>query len=164
MDEDYDAIVLGTGLKECIISGLLSSVEQLKVDALINGQWRCNRPSKLLTGRKQRSAHLIGCRIPAVLSKDIFNRLLEKRSTKSIYIPNVWVCIQLNNSCNSDPKNGKRLPQYIRETNSIWRIDHNEKTWKHMHGEFYEILAMLEPEMQYTLTSLHKLCKDCQSC
>lgn len=24
MDEEYDAIVLGTGLKECIISGLLS--------------------------------------------------------------------------------------------------------------------------------------------
>jgi Rab GDP dissociation inhibitor len=24
MDEQYDAIVLGTGLKECIISGLLS--------------------------------------------------------------------------------------------------------------------------------------------
>lgn len=24
MDEDYDAIVLGTGLKECILSGLLS--------------------------------------------------------------------------------------------------------------------------------------------
>ena len=24
MDETYDAIVLGTGLKECIISGLLS--------------------------------------------------------------------------------------------------------------------------------------------
>ena len=31
MDEQYDAIVLGTGLKECIISGLLSSVEHLKV-------------------------------------------------------------------------------------------------------------------------------------
>ena len=31
MDEEYDAIVLGTGLKECIISGLLSSVEHLKV-------------------------------------------------------------------------------------------------------------------------------------
>jgi len=30
MDEEYDAIVLGTGLKECIISGLLS-VEGLKV-------------------------------------------------------------------------------------------------------------------------------------
>jgi len=30
MDESYDAIVLGTGLKECIISGLLS-VDGLKV-------------------------------------------------------------------------------------------------------------------------------------
>ena len=30
MDEDYDAIVLGTGLKECILSGLLS-VDGLKV-------------------------------------------------------------------------------------------------------------------------------------
>jgi RAB protein geranylgeranyltransferase component A len=30
MDEEYDAIVLGTGLKECIISGLLS-VKGLKV-------------------------------------------------------------------------------------------------------------------------------------
>ncbi len=30
MEEDYDAIVLGTGLKECIISGLLS-VDGLKV-------------------------------------------------------------------------------------------------------------------------------------
>ncbi len=32
MDEEYDAIVLGTGLKECIISGLLS-VDGLKVGA-----------------------------------------------------------------------------------------------------------------------------------
>jgi Rab GDP dissociation inhibitor len=31
MDETYDAIVLGTGLKECIISGLLS-VDGLKVN------------------------------------------------------------------------------------------------------------------------------------
>lgn len=30
MDEEYDAIVLGTGFKECIISGLLS-VDGLKV-------------------------------------------------------------------------------------------------------------------------------------
>ena len=30
MDASYDAIVLGTGLKECIISGLLS-VDGLKV-------------------------------------------------------------------------------------------------------------------------------------
>lgn len=30
MDTEYDAIVLGTGLKECIISGLLS-VDGLKV-------------------------------------------------------------------------------------------------------------------------------------
>ena len=30
MDEEYDAIVLGTGLKECILSGLLS-VEGYKV-------------------------------------------------------------------------------------------------------------------------------------
>jgi RAB protein geranylgeranyltransferase component A len=32
MNEEYDAIVLGTGLKECIISGLLS-VSGLKVRA-----------------------------------------------------------------------------------------------------------------------------------
>ena len=31
MDEKYDCIVLGTGLKECIISGVLSSVAKLKV-------------------------------------------------------------------------------------------------------------------------------------
>ncbi|PWA50436.1 GDP dissociation inhibitor [Artemisia annua] len=31
MDEEYDAIVLGTGLKECILSGLLSAVENYKV-------------------------------------------------------------------------------------------------------------------------------------
>lgn len=30
MDESYDAIVLGTGLKECVLSGLLS-VDGLKV-------------------------------------------------------------------------------------------------------------------------------------
>ena len=30
MDETYDAVVLGTGLKECILSGLLS-VDGLKV-------------------------------------------------------------------------------------------------------------------------------------
>lgn len=34
MDETYDAIVLGTGLKECIISGLLS-VDGLKVLLLL---------------------------------------------------------------------------------------------------------------------------------
>ena len=33
MDTSYDAIVLGTGLKECIISGLLS-VDGLKVSTL----------------------------------------------------------------------------------------------------------------------------------
>jgi hypothetical protein len=32
MDEEYDVIVLGTGLKECILSGLLS-VDGLKVGA-----------------------------------------------------------------------------------------------------------------------------------
>jgi len=32
MDEEYDVIVLGTGLKECILSGLLS-VDRLKVGA-----------------------------------------------------------------------------------------------------------------------------------
>jgi hypothetical protein len=32
MDEEYDVIVLGTGLKECILSGLLS-VDRLKVRA-----------------------------------------------------------------------------------------------------------------------------------
>lgn len=32
MDQEYDAIVLGTGLKECIISGLLS-VSGMKVCA-----------------------------------------------------------------------------------------------------------------------------------
>lgn len=31
MDEDYDVIALGTGLKECILSGLLSSVASQKV-------------------------------------------------------------------------------------------------------------------------------------
>lgn len=31
MDEEYDVIVLGTGLKECILSGLLS-VDGLKVN------------------------------------------------------------------------------------------------------------------------------------
>lgn len=30
MDEEYDVIVLGTGLKECVISGLLS-VDKYKV-------------------------------------------------------------------------------------------------------------------------------------
>lgn len=31
MDEEYDVIVLGTGLKECILSGLMSSVAEKKV-------------------------------------------------------------------------------------------------------------------------------------
>ena len=31
MDEDYDVIALGTGLKECILSGLMSSVANKKV-------------------------------------------------------------------------------------------------------------------------------------
>lgn len=35
MDASYDAIVLGTGLKECIISGLLS-VDGLKVIITLN--------------------------------------------------------------------------------------------------------------------------------
>lgn len=34
MDQDYDAIVLGTGLKECIISGLLS-VAGMKVHIVL---------------------------------------------------------------------------------------------------------------------------------
>lgn len=33
MDEEYDVVVLGTGLKECILSGLLS-VDGLKVSSL----------------------------------------------------------------------------------------------------------------------------------
>ena len=33
MDEEYDVVVLGTGLKECILSGLLS-VDGLKVLSL----------------------------------------------------------------------------------------------------------------------------------
>lgn len=36
MNEEYDAIVLGTGLKECIISGLLS-VDGLKVGGNLLG-------------------------------------------------------------------------------------------------------------------------------
>ena len=36
MDASYDAIVLGTGLKECIISGLLS-VDGLKVSTTACG-------------------------------------------------------------------------------------------------------------------------------
>jgi RAB protein geranylgeranyltransferase component A len=36
MDQEYDAIVLGTGLKECIISGLLS-VSGMKVRTLPSG-------------------------------------------------------------------------------------------------------------------------------
>lgn len=35
MDEEYDVIVLGTGLKECILSGLLS-VDGLKVFSFIH--------------------------------------------------------------------------------------------------------------------------------
>ena len=35
MDEEYDVIVLGTGLKECILSGLLS-VDGLKVILLLS--------------------------------------------------------------------------------------------------------------------------------
>lgn len=35
MDEEYDVIVLGTGLKECILSGLLS-VDGLKVFSLFH--------------------------------------------------------------------------------------------------------------------------------
>ncbi len=35
MEEAYDAIVLGTGLKECIISGLLS-VDGYKVSDMLN--------------------------------------------------------------------------------------------------------------------------------
>jgi RAB protein geranylgeranyltransferase component A len=34
MDESYDAIVLGTGLKECVLSGLLS-VDGLKVRVFV---------------------------------------------------------------------------------------------------------------------------------
>jgi hypothetical protein len=35
MDEEYDVIVLGTGLKECILSGLLS-VDGLKVKFILS--------------------------------------------------------------------------------------------------------------------------------
>ncbi len=40
MDESYDAIVLGTGLKECILSGLLS-VDGLKVRDLFRMAVSC---------------------------------------------------------------------------------------------------------------------------
>jgi hypothetical protein len=49
MDGEYDAIVLGTGLKECIISGLLS-VSGLKV---------CISSSAA-------AQHLLGCSAPAL--------------------------------------------------------------------------------------------------
>jgi Rab GDP dissociation inhibitor len=39
MDQEYDAIVLGTGLKECIISGLLS-VNGMKVGLGVQHQAR----------------------------------------------------------------------------------------------------------------------------
>jgi hypothetical protein len=43
MDETYDAIVLGTGLKECIISGLLS-VSGMKVrGGSAQGSLQCRR-------------------------------------------------------------------------------------------------------------------------
>lgn len=35
MDEEYDVIVLGTGLKECILSGLLS-VDGMKVHIFLH--------------------------------------------------------------------------------------------------------------------------------
>lgn len=31
MDEEYDVIALGTGLKECILSGLMSSVAKKRI-------------------------------------------------------------------------------------------------------------------------------------
>ena len=31
MDQSYDAIILGTGLKECLVAGLLSAVDGLKI-------------------------------------------------------------------------------------------------------------------------------------
>jgi len=31
MDEEYDAIILGTGLKECLVAGLLSAVDSMKI-------------------------------------------------------------------------------------------------------------------------------------
>ena len=39
MDEEYDAIILGTGLKECIVSGLLA-VAKKKVRAPAPGRWQ----------------------------------------------------------------------------------------------------------------------------
>ena len=45
MDETYDAVVLGTGLTECIISGLLS-VDGLKVCTIMPRSSAC-RPSML---------------------------------------------------------------------------------------------------------------------
>jgi Rab GDP dissociation inhibitor len=42
MDQEYDAIVLGTGLKECIISGLLS-VSGMKVCSVRVGSCAGNR-------------------------------------------------------------------------------------------------------------------------
>ena len=31
MDQSYDAIILGTGLKECLVAGLLSAVDGMKI-------------------------------------------------------------------------------------------------------------------------------------
>lgn len=48
MDESYDAIVLGTGFKECILSGLLS-VDGLKVTDRCCGQSKRGSARQLLT-------------------------------------------------------------------------------------------------------------------
>ena len=41
MDQEYDAIILGTGLKECLLAGLLS-VDGMKVSNTVRGGgWWC---------------------------------------------------------------------------------------------------------------------------
>jgi hypothetical protein len=53
MDEEYDVIVLGTGLKECILSGLLS-VDGLKVSAPGIPPHECGPCSRLRSAAPRR--------------------------------------------------------------------------------------------------------------
>lgn len=61
MDEKYDVIVLGTGLTECIISGLLS-VSGMKVRRGGNSQQRTQHPRTFARVRVRRTARAPGLR------------------------------------------------------------------------------------------------------
>ena len=69
MDEEYDCIILGTGLKECILSGVLS-VEGKKVLHMDRNGYYGGDSASLNLVQVRRNTWLINC-LSALISLDL---------------------------------------------------------------------------------------------